>query len=256
MIKSIEEKLNWLSFAEDAAKSAGIALSARGFSIVKELPHDIKSEADLNANHRIIGVLESSGIPILSEEDLSEEAMTLLKSGLVWVVDPLDGTINYTKGIPLCCVSIALWDRMEPVLGVVYDFERGQLYSGGPDLGAKCNGEPIRVSGETKPSRGVLATGFPSGRSYESEELRAFVDSMQKFRKVRLLGSAALSLAWVARGWLDAYNESGIYFWDVAAGLAIVKAAGGEIDIGLDEASFPRCEASAFASPDLLRSSK
>lgn len=212
--------------AEEACKKAAKLLSEGPGFVANEVGHDVKSEADLGADAAIRSVLERAGIPVLSEEsgdrNLERDC---------WIVDPLDGTMNFTRSIPLYCVSIALWRGNRTVLGVVYDFNADQLYVGGPDIAATCNGVPIRVSGRRNPDESIIATGFPSGRSYAASDLADFVELVRRFRKVRLLGSAALSLTWVARGWVDAYLEEDIYLWDVAAGLAIVQGAGGEVSM-------------------------
>jgi len=215
--------------AVSAALDAGTLLkghSAEANRVRAEDGKDLKLEADVLAEGRILDRLRaSSPYPILSEESganpgFSEEAE-------FWVVDPLDGTLNYGRHLPLTCVSIALWRGDQPVLGVVYDFERGELFSGRVGEGAVCNGTPIAVSNVEDPAKAVLSTGFPSGRDFGEAALLDFCRKVQEFKKVRLLGSAALSLAWLAAGRLDAYAEDDIWLWDVAAGLALVAAAGG-----------------------------
>lgn len=250
-MKGEEEFQAWIAAAEEAVRVAGEALRGGSFAALSEGEHDIKSAADLVANKRIQEILEKTGIPILSEEG-GDFDWGLLDTDAVWVVDPLDGTVNFMQGNPLNCVSIALWKRREAVLGVVYDFVRDELYVGGRYKAACCNGELVRVSEQREAGRALLGTGFPSGVAYESAEIREFVESMKRFRKVRLLGSAALSLAWVARGWLDAYTEKGIYFWDVAAGLALVKAAGGYVRWESDSEDPSRGSAYAACSESLF----
>jgi myo-inositol-1(or 4)-monophosphatase len=112
-------------------------------------------------------------------------------------------------------------------LGVIYDFLRDVTYEGAVGLGAWRNGKPMRVSDATDPAKAVLLTGFPAGREFGRDSLSGFVAQAQSYKKVRLLGSAALSLALVAEGVADVYHEDGIHLWDVAAGLALVTAAGG-----------------------------
>ncbi|EDY82293.1 Inositol monophosphatase family [Verrucomicrobiia bacterium DG1235] len=209
-----------------AAREVGKLLGARESMSVLELEHDVKSEGDFLADELIKEHLSKTGIPIMSEESKGIGELGGI-DGLNWIVDPLDGTVNYTLGMPLSCVSIALWKGDEPVLGVVYDFCRSALYVGGPSMASRCNGELLRVSDITEMKSAVVGTGFPSGRSYVREELDRFAESVARYRKARLLGSAALSMAWVARGWLDCYEERGIYLWDVAAGIPLVLGAGG-----------------------------
>lgn len=199
------------------------------FGVLKDSGKDIKSAADLAAEQAIFEILDPLQYLTLSEETRNN---TALQSGKCWIVDPLDGTLNFTRGLPLFCVSIGLWQGGEPVLGVIYDPVSERLYSGVVGSGAWCNGEPISVANVGDPGHAVLCTGFPSGRSYSADSLTRFVASVQKFKKIRLLGSAALCLAFVAAGYVDAYCEDDIWLWDVAAGLALVKAAGGAIQSG------------------------
>lgn len=193
---------------------------------------DIKTQADLAAQKVIVAALAESGFPVVAEE---EEQAVKIAAGPVWIVDPLDGTLNFTRGFPMAAVSVALWDEGKPCLGAVVDVFRGELYSGHVGSGAWLNKEPVRVSSVVDGAQAVIATGFPSGRAYDEASLLEFVAKVRRFKKVRMLGSAALMLAQVAAGRFDVYEEEDIYFWDVAAGLALVKAAGG--DFRMDKGS-------------------
>lgn len=218
-----------LQLAHDCALAAGeiLRLEFRRGSIVKsELGKDIKLAADIQAEEIILAKLRaSSPHPILSEEAGADDAFAA--AGLRWVVDPLDGTFNFSRRLPLCCVSIGLCDGERPVLGVIYDFMADVTYTGIVGVGAWRNGEPMRVSAVTDPARAALCTGFPAGSDFGRDSLLGFVKQAQTYKKVRLIGSAALSLALVAAGVVEAYHEDNINFWDVAAGLALVVAAGG-----------------------------
>ncbi len=194
--------------------------------IESEYGRDIKTQADVAAQHEIFKVLEDTGIPILSEED--EDRSSIDPSGTFWVVDPLDGTFNFSRGLPFCGVSIGLWQAGEPVLGVIEDLGTGDILAGEVASGATLNERPIAVSSINDPAKGALATGFPAGRNYSTDSLQTTLCGIQAFKKVRMLGSAALALAAVACGRVDAYWEENIWLWDVAAGLALVKAAGGD----------------------------
>jgi fructose-1,6-bisphosphatase/inositol monophosphatase family enzyme len=147
--------------------------------------------------------------------------------GLIWIVDPLDGSLNFMRGIPICCVSIGLWQKDLPILGVIYDFQRRELFTGLAGERAFLNGKPIRVSKIKKRADAVLCTGFPVKADFTKRNIVDTVEDIMAFKKVRLLGSAALSLAYVACARADFYREEDIRLWDVAAGLAIVNAAGG-----------------------------
>ncbi|MBO8151897.1 MAG: inositol monophosphatase [Candidatus Marinimicrobia bacterium] len=214
-----------------------------GGSVLMDKGKDIKIKLDVELNRKIVDFLRKNfDYDVLSEEESDGEDFTEFES-FYWIVDPLDGSLNYSRGIPLYCVSIALWKGMEPVLGVIFDHNRGELFMGGAvevaELGIKkgaCrNGERVHVSDRGDMADGVLASGFPSFRGYTRESLLRFVDRVRMWKKVRLFGSAALSLAWVACGRCDAYVEEDIRIWDVAAGLAIVKAAGGEVNVGVNK---------------------
>ena len=217
-----------LALAERAARAAGLFLAAgprQDAALTHESARDIKLQADRVAEDRIVDILAGTGIPIVAEERSAETPAP--RCGLHRIVDPLDGTMNYFQGIPFCCVSIGLWNGDEPQAGVVYDFDRNEMFSGMAGAGAFLNGAPVHVR-SVPPERAVLCTGFPAGTNFASDAVSRFVDHVRLFRKIRLLGSAALSLAYVATGRADVYFERDIRIWDVAAGLALVRAAGGE----------------------------
>lgn len=224
--KPIEE---WLALAETIARSAGdfLARSRDSLKVVASAGKDIKLSHDRESEGHIVSALRAhSDLPILSEERgliPGREADTAMR----WIVDPLDGSLNYLRGIPCCCVSIGLWRGDTPVLGAVYDFDRGELFTGTAGGGAWLNGRAIAVSQTADPDDAVLCTGFPAGMDLDSVSVAAFVERVRRYKKVRLLGSAALSLAYVAAGRVDAYTERDIRLWDVGAGLALVRGAGG-----------------------------
>lgn len=217
-----------------AAKTAGLFLRDKRGEIVVDasVGKDIKLAVDKESEGIIVDILRAGADhPVLAEEGGGEPLLASPSKGeeslLQWVVDPLDGSLNYFRGMPNAVVSIGLLENGKPVLGVIYDFFRDDLYVGVVGDGAMCNGEPINVSTVSEPGQGVLTMGFPSATDYSDEPLMHFVREVQQFKKVRLLGSAALSLAYVASGKADAYMERDIHLWDVAAGMAIVEAAGG-----------------------------
>lgn len=205
---------------------------------------DVKTEADKASQELIINHLKKTDIPILAEEssnyhDLSSIVQEHLRNK-IWIVDPLDGTMNFTRGFKMAAVSIALWEKGEPVLGVVHDINHNKVYWGSRVTGAWCDDMPIKVSTVGSLNNAILATGFPTGRLFDSDSLRNFISQIQVYKKIRMIGSAALSLAYVAAGNFDVYEEEDIYIWDVAAGLAIVSAAGGHfsMEAGLDSLRF------------------
>lgn len=220
-----------LSIALQAA-SAAVDLLRRDFlhdaKVTDDYGKDIKTQADVAAQDLILSHLQSTGIAVLAEEGSGKQ---LDLSHPVWLVDPLDGTLNFTRGFAMAAVSIALWDGNAPVLGVVQDVFHGQVYSGQVGAGAWFDQAPVRVSATDTVAQAILATGFPSGRSYDTDSLLGLVHSVQRYKKVRMLGSAALMLAQVAASRFDVYEEEDIYLWDVAAGLALVRAAGGRFSM-------------------------
>ncbi|PZO55651.1 MAG: inositol monophosphatase [Alphaproteobacteria bacterium] len=221
-----------LAIAEAAAAEASAALLANrvGWSVIEsEQGREVKIDADKHAEALILDAIgKASTYPIISEEAGWVRAQER-GDRFVWAIDPLDGSVNYLRGYPHCAVSIALLDQGEPVLGVVDCFVLGERFTGLVGEGAWLNGAPIRVSDIADPAGGILQTGVPSRASAESMKL--FEARLTTWRKVRMIGSAATALAYVAAGRAEAYRESGSMIWDVAGGCALVKAAGGEFRI-------------------------
>ncbi len=213
-----------LAIAVEVAALAASAARDAGLGVRSEQGRDIKIDADFATDTRVHEeLLRRSSIPILSEE----RAATGPTDGDRWIVDPVDGSMNFARQIPFCCVSIALWRGMTPVLGVIHDLSRNEVFSGIVGHGAWLNGLPIAVSTITDRSRAILCSGLPTASVHGTTKLNAFLSRAEAYKKLRALGSAALMLAYVASGRCDAYAEDGIAIWDVAAGLAIVSAAGG-----------------------------
>jgi myo-inositol-1(or 4)-monophosphatase len=192
---------------------------------------DVKTDADRRAEDLILNDLRKlADFPMLSEERGIVESQGV-SSDYVWLVDPLDGTMNYVRGIPDSCVSIALWRADVPVFGVIYSFHNNEMFSGVVGEGAWLSGQPIHVSETEDAKSAILLTGFPVGGEFDEQSVERFVRHVARFRKIRMIGSAALSLAYVAAGRGDAYYERHIRTWDIAAGLAIVLAAGGRMEV-------------------------
>jgi myo-inositol-1(or 4)-monophosphatase len=218
-----------LRTAKKAALEAGMFLKASKIKlneILSSTDKDIKLRADMEAEKIIKDIIKKySNFEILAEESgiSSEEPYENL-----WVVDPLDGTANYSRNIPLCCVSIALLIDTKPVLGVIYDFNNNELYEGSINTRACLNGQEISVSQTKKSQEGILVTGLPNDTDYSDEALMVMIKNFQNWRKVRMIGSAALASVYIASGKADLYMEDKSYLWDIAAGAAIVNAAGGE----------------------------
>lgn len=149
-------------------------------------------------------------------------------TGRVWIVDPLDGTVNFVHGVPQVAVSVALWDGGRPLVGVVRDAIGGEVFSAVAGEGAWLDSEPIRVSPTTDLVRALVGTGFPYDRRERAAELAEVVGRvLAEAQGIRRIGSAALDLCWVATGRFDAYWEYRLKPWDTAAGQLIVTEAGG-----------------------------
>jgi len=192
---------------------------------------DIKLEADKLAEEIIINTTsEFSSYKILSEEN-PEKVNYLIEGDFLWIVDPLDGSLNYSRGVPFYCISMSLWKNGVPVLGVVRDLVAKKNYYGELGSGAFCDGIKIFPSKIALKNQAIMSTGFPVYSDFSSENLIQFINTIQEYKKIRLLGSAAMSITLVAKGSIEAYAENNIAIWDVAGALAILKAAGGDFSI-------------------------
>jgi len=228
MSYSAADLKRWSSIAEAAALRSGRFLAGmkkKDKRIKVDTGCDIKISADTESEGIIIDLLRKrSGLPILSEEAGMLDGST--KDGLYWAVDPLDGSLNFLREIPISCVSIGLMDKESPVLGVIYDFNKKELFTGIVGKGAWLNKRRISVSRTRERKKAILFTGVPIKADKSKDSSMRLVSQMRQYRKLRWLGSAALSLAYVAAGRGDAYFEDGIMLWDIAAGAAIASAAG------------------------------
>ncbi len=192
---------------------------------------DYLTEVDTSSEAAIRDTLTSllrddfPGLRVLGEESWRDEP---LPEGLGFVVDPLDGTTNFLHGLPAFSVSIAATYDGEPVIGVVLDISHGQLFTAVRGEGARLDGAPIHVSAIADPSRALVATGFPFGENAELERYaRQFVPVAADTAGIRRVGSAAIDLAWLAAGRFEAFWELHLSPWDIAAGILLVREAGG-----------------------------
>lgn len=215
--------------AISAAREAGGFLNQNKLEkkeVYQEKGRDIKLIIDQDTEKLIRSSLEKTNIPILGEEyggEISDERY--------WVIDPIDGTANYFRGLNECCVSIALMEGNEALIGVIYNFNVDQMYTAIKDHGAFLNNTKITVSDVALKSKASITTGFPASETIESS--MNFLENLKDWKKVRMFGSAALSCAYVASGKCDYYAEKGVYLWDIAAGICLVKEAGGSVDFKL-----------------------
>lgn len=164
------------------------------------------------------------------DQIMAEESGGEVHTGRHWIVDPLDGTVNFVHSIPHVSISIALYDGDRGLVGVVYDPLRDELFTATDGGGARLNGHVISVSNVADLNKSVVATGFPYNHDTYADSLSIVVrEVLRQVNGIRRMGSAALDLAWVAAGRYDAYWELGIAPWDGAAGIVLVREAGGVV---------------------------
>ncbi|MCY0893507.1 MAG: inositol monophosphatase family protein [Acidibacillus sp.] len=226
--------------AEDAARVAGEQIrrwiGKPAQTSQKSSPHDLVTEVDKACQEAIYEVLQQAypTSAMLGEESVAPGATAAALAveqatkELLWVVDPIDGTLNFIRGLPACTVSIGLVVDSIGMVGVIYDPMRDEMFSGIRGQGASCNGRPIQVSKEAELASCILASGFPTGayRGRNAEQIKRFGYHV---RNVRAFGSAALHLAYVAAGRLDGFWENDLNAWDLLAGAVLVEAAGGRV---------------------------
>lgn len=193
--------------------------------VVEKQRHDYVSEVDRLAETEILRELKRA---YPRDAFLGEESGQTGSGRNVWVVDPLDGTHNYLRGIPHFCVSIGLLENGEPTLGVVYDPLRDELFTGDKGNGAYLNDRRIRIGRRDGLGGALLATGFPyRQRRHLDAQLGMTQALLAEAEDIRRTGSAALDLAYVAAGRFDGFYETGLKPWDMAAACVLVREAGG-----------------------------
>ena len=222
-----------LSYAVDAALNAGKYLLKNKSKLNVRIdcnPKDTKLQADVEAENLIKQSISSiSKYPILAEE--SGKSVENL-GDTFWVIDPLDGTANFSRDIPICCVSIGLVCNMKPILGVIYDFNNDDLYKANNiTKEAFLNNKEIEVSKIDNKNEAVLVTGLPLNTNYENDSLKKMIEDMQTWKKVRMIGSAAIASCYIASGKAELYKENGVFLWDIIAGAAIIESSGGNAKI-------------------------
>lgn len=219
------------------------------YAVHASMPTDVKIEADQVCERYIRAELtELTQLPIFGEEQGGDLSL-VDRDVLYWLVDPLDGTYNYLRGLPLYCVSIGLFCGMQPLWGVIYDPDCDECFHGGPGVGLflnDCLQSPTPWAGCTADA--CLLTGFPNAVNFSDAALKRFFQSAKDFRKIRMLGSAALALAYISVGRAECYYEENIRLWDIAAGLALVYAAGGKAFIK-PSSDLPLCYRVCIGAP-------
>jgi len=194
----------------------------------KEGINNLVTEVDKLSETRIIEIIKKffPGHSIISEEigELKKD------SAYQWIIDPIDGTVNFAHSIPICCVSIAVKYGDDLLLGTVYNPMMNELFFAEKGMGATLNGMPIAVSKKTNFQKACLVTGFPYKWAYDTQHpIKVFERFILEGLPVRRLGSAAIDLCWVACGRFDGFWEYNLNAWDLAAGYLIVQEAGGRI---------------------------
>ena len=218
-----------LAAAVKAARAAGKVMHAHWHKPKKvncAEAHDIKLELDVRCQALIEKILAAAfpQIPVLGEEGSTGD----MNAEYRWVIDPIDGTVNYFFGMPHAAVSIALEHRQKSVVGVIYDPFTDEIWTTTKGAPTRLNGKIIRVSNRSKLEDCVIAMGFSKSQDNLEKSLPHLIRISKRAKKVRIMGSAALELVYVASGRLDAYVERTINLWDVAAGSLLVENAGGE----------------------------
>src|SRR6266576_6504113 len=223
---------HYLDAAENAARAAGDLLRKnfhRSQHVNVAEAHDIKLAIDVETQELITKALlkQFPEHALYGEEGIVGDQT----SDHQWVVDPLDGTVNFFYGIPHFCVSIALRYMGEIIVGVIYDPMRDELWKAQKGEQPTLNGKPFRVSERADLREAVVSVGLSKTGVTIAAGLPLLQDMVHRARKCRLMGSAALDMAYVACGRFDAYIEQGISLWDIAAGWILVETAGGSVEM-------------------------
>ncbi len=221
---------DFLDVASTAARKAGQILQdwAGRFSVSEKSPANLVTEADVASQTAVYEHIHSH-FPdhrFLGEEDLN---MGESDSPYRWIIDPLDGTSNYVHQFPYYCVSIALERDGELIAAAIFDPTRDDLYMASRGNGAYLNNKPIRTSAVDEVSRTFAVASLPIRAGIEDVAVQRFVKMLTIAQTVQRTGSAALNLANVACGHLDAFWASSLYPWDIAAGVLLIREAGGQV---------------------------
>lgn len=223
-----------LNIAIEAAKQAGKFLK-QNLGKVRDIQRksgqerNLVTEIDKRSEEIIIETIKKHypTHDILAEESGKSQGQ---ESNYKWIIDPLDGTTNYTHGLPIFCVSIGVERKEEIIAGVIYDPNNDELFTAEKGKGAFLNSKRIRVSQTDSLSQSLLVTGFPYNITENPDyAVEHFINFLMKAQAVRRLGSAALDLAYIASGRFDGFWEVALNPWDMAAGILIVSEAGGKV---------------------------
>ncbi len=220
-----------LETAKKAAKEASVVIRGfakeRSFNIELKRKNDLVTDADLASEKKIIEVIKAT---FPEDHFLAEESNTHteLPEGRVWIIDPIDGTTNFSHGFAPYCVSIAFWEHGSPKVGLVLEVAHDEWFHAVEGEGAFLNGERLGISKITDPSKALIATGFPYSQfDLVDPYLEVLKSLMKKTHGIRRAGSASYDLCCVAAGRFEGFYEYGLNPWDIAAGMLIIKEAGG-----------------------------
>ncbi len=211
-----------------------LANGARRKDAVQTFAHDIKLVLDRECQERITAYLNHRfpDHAVLGEEDRPEApGRELPDGGLQWILDPIDGTVNFYHGLPVWCCSVAVRRGGTILAGAVFAPELDALYAGSVGAPSTCNDRPIRVSTTPSLDQSIVMTGLDKNLGSGQEPLAIFRAIALNTRKARVAGAAAVDLCWVAAGAADGYFEGSIYIWDVAAAKVIIEGAGGTFEV-------------------------
>lgn len=215
-----------------AAEAAGEMLRrafGQDVQVNEMLAHDVKIQADIDTQQLITDIILDN---FPDHKIIGEEGNAGNPDGNVeWVIDPIDGTMNFAMGIPHFCISIAAQEGGNLLLGVVYDPMRDEMFTTRIGQATILNGKKLRVSPRNRLQDAVLSMGFSKSKESIDRCLNLYKFYGPNCRKTRSMGSAALDMAYVAAGRLDAYIESSVNWWDIAAGKILIENAGGHVDV-------------------------
>lgn len=223
-----------LNIAIEAAKEAGKFLKhnlgkVREINLKSGQEKNLVTEIDKKSEELIVGIIRKH-FPthdILAEESGNEYGK---KSEYKWIIDPLDGTTNFTHGLPIFCISIGLERKGELIAGVIYDPNLNELFSAEKGRGAFLNGRRLRVSQTSSLKQSLLVTGFPYNVTENPDNcIEHFVNFLFEGQAIRRMGSAAIDLAYVAASRYDGFWEVNLNAWDMAAGVLLIREAGGKV---------------------------
>jgi len=224
-----------LECAVEAARAGGrhaLDNARRRREILKTFKHDVKLALDVESQREVEAAVRARfpDHAILGEEDPYDAAIPQSAAGYLWIVDPIDGTVNFSHGLPLWCCSVAVKHHDRTVAGAVFAPELNRLFTAAAGQPALCNGVPIHVSPTATLASAIVCTGTNKSGEPDVPPFTFFERIASAVQRPRITGCAALDLCFVACGAADGYFESGIFLWDVAAAGLLVERAGGRAE--------------------------